>query len=55
MATEGAWDAGCFCACLIAAALVAADVALATPILLALPALAAQALVLWRHYPRLPA
>ena len=52
MATEGGWDAGCFCACLVAAALVAADVPLAAPLLLALPALAAQALLLWRHYPR---
>jgi hypothetical protein len=52
MATEGGWDAGCFTACLIAAMLVAADVSLAVPILLALPALAAQALLLWRHYPR---
>jgi hypothetical protein len=52
MATEGGWDAGCFSACLIAATLVAADVSLVAPILLALPALAAKALLLWRHYPR---
>ena len=52
IATEGGWDAGCFCACLVAAALVAADVSLAAPILLALPALGASALLLWRYYPR---
>jgi hypothetical protein len=52
MATEGGWDAGCFSACLIAATLIAADVSPAAPILLALPALAAKALLLWRHYPR---
>jgi len=52
MATEGGWDAGCFCACLVAATLVHAHVSLAAPILLAAPALAAKAFLLWRHYPR---
>jgi len=55
MATEGGWDAGCFCACLIAATLVAADVSLAVPILMALPAIVVKALLLWRHYPRIVA
>jgi len=50
MTTEGGWDVGCFFACLSAAAIVAAGGSLAIPILLALPAVAASAWILWRHY-----
>jgi DHA1 family inner membrane transport protein len=50
MTTEGGWDVGCFFACLASAAIVAAGGSLAVPILLALPAVAASALILWRHY-----
>jgi DHA1 family inner membrane transport protein len=50
MATEGGWDVGCFFASLSAAAIVAAGGSLAIPILLALPAVAASALILWRLY-----
>lgn len=52
MAMEGGWDIGCFAACVMAAALAVAGVSLAVPILLALPAVAGMALLLWRHYPR---
>src|SRR5262245_18918594 len=51
MAAEGGWDVGCFCACLIAAAIAASGASLAFAILLALPGVAAQALLLWRYYP----
>ena len=50
LTTEGGWDVGCFFACLSAAAIVAAGGSLAIPILLALPAVAASALILWRFY-----
>ena len=50
MTTEGGWDVGCFFACISAAAIVAAGGSLAIPILLALPAVAASALILWRFY-----
>jgi MFS transporter, DHA1 family, inner membrane transport protein len=51
MATEGGWDVGCLCACLLAAAIAASGASLALAILLALPGVAAQALLLWRNYP----
>jgi len=50
MTTEGGWDVGCFFASLSAAAIVAAGGSLAIPILLALPAVAASAMILWRLY-----
>jgi DHA1 family inner membrane transport protein len=50
MATEGGWDVGCFLACLIAAALVAWGAPLAVPFMLALPAVAAAAILLRRYY-----
>ncbi|MEX2318844.1 MAG: MFS transporter [Bauldia sp.] len=52
LALEGGWDVGCFAACLISAALIAAGVSMAAPILLALPGVAVTAGLLWRHYPR---
>jgi hypothetical protein len=51
MATEGGWDVGCLCACLAAAAIAASGASLAFAMLLALPGVAAQALLLWRYYP----
>jgi len=50
MATEAGWDIGGFSACVIAAALVASGVPLAVVLLLALPGLAAAALLLRRYY-----
>jgi hypothetical protein len=55
VAMEGAWDVGCFGACVVAAAMIASGASLAFPILLALPAVAAMALPLWRLYPRMSA
>jgi len=52
MVTETGWDVGCFVASLIAAALFAAGAPLVSGVLLALPAIAASAAVLWRMYPR---
>ncbi len=50
MATEGGWDVGCFAACLITAALAALGVSLTVALLLALPGIAAAALLLRRYY-----
>jgi DHA1 family inner membrane transport protein len=50
LTTEGGWDVGCFFACLIAAAVAWAGGTLAIPILLALPAVGASAIVLRRYY-----
>lgn len=55
MATEGGWDVGCLCACLVAAAIAASGASLAFAILLALPGVVAQALLLWRYYPAVAA
>lgn len=52
VATDGGWDAGCFTAYLIAAAMLALGSGLAAPVLLALPAVAVGAALLLRHYPR---
>jgi len=52
MATEAGWDIGGFSACVIAAALVASGVPLVVVLLLALPGLAAGALLLRRYYAR---
>jgi hypothetical protein len=52
LALEGGWDVGCFAACLLSAALIAAGVSLAAPILLALPGVAVTAALLWRYYPQ---
>jgi predicted MFS family arabinose efflux permease len=51
MVTEGGWDVGCCAACLIAAALLSLGAPLSGLILLALPAVAASAAILWRLYP----
>lgn len=48
--TEAAWDIGCFSACLLGAALVAAGVPLSFAVLLALPALTVTARVLRRYF-----
>jgi hypothetical protein len=50
VANEGAWDVGCFAACLTGAAIAAAGAPLAPAILLALPVLAPTAVVLRRYY-----
>jgi hypothetical protein len=50
MATEGGWDLGCFAACLTAAALLGAGAPLWLGVLLALPAAALGAGLLWRYY-----
>ncbi|MET0275050.1 MAG: hypothetical protein ABW360_18840 [Phenylobacterium sp.] len=50
MATEAAWDVGCFSACLLGAALAAGGVPLAAMTLLGLPALAATVRLLRRYY-----
>jgi hypothetical protein len=52
LGAEGGWDVGCFAACLSAAGLAAAGVSLSAAMLLALPGIAAGALLLWRLYPR---
>jgi MFS transporter, DHA1 family, inner membrane transport protein len=51
LATEGGWDIGCLVGCVVAAGLLAADAPMAIPILLALPATAAFAVILWRYFP----
>ncbi len=55
LTTEGGWDVGCFFACLSSAVIVSAGGSLAIPILLALPAVLASALILWRRYGARPA
>lgn len=50
IATEGGWDVGCVCACLIAAALCACGVAFWATILVALPPLGLASTLLRRHY-----
>jgi DHA1 family inner membrane transport protein len=50
IANEGAWDIGCFAACLTAAAIAAAGAPLAPSILLTLPAIALTAVLLRRYY-----
>ncbi|HRD27928.1 MAG TPA: hypothetical protein PLO65_06480 [Caulobacter sp.] len=55
MATEGAWDVGCFLGCVAAAALAAAGLPLSVPLLLALAPAAMLALQLTRYYGRGPA
>lgn len=52
MATEGGWDIGCAGACITAAALVSLGAPMSAPILLALPAAAAGAALLWRYFGR---
>ncbi len=54
MAAEGAWDIGCLVGCLAAAGMAAAGLSLSAPILLALPASAAMAALLFRYYGRGP-
>ncbi len=55
IATEGAWDAGCFVGCVGAAGLVAAGLPLSVPILIALAAIALLVAQLMRYYGRLKA
>lgn len=50
MANEGAWDIGCFAACLTAAGVAASGAPLAPSILLALPAIVATYALLRRYY-----
>jgi hypothetical protein len=50
MATEGGWDVGCFGCCLAAAGLASLGAASWIGVLLALPAVAAGAWLLWRYY-----
>jgi hypothetical protein len=50
VANEGAWDAGCFAACLAGAAIAASGAPLGPAILLALPALAVTAVALRGYY-----
>jgi MFS transporter, DHA1 family, inner membrane transport protein len=50
IATESAWDVGCFAASLTAAALAANGASLSSAILLALPAIALGTAALWRYY-----
>jgi hypothetical protein len=52
MATEGAWDVGCFIGCVAAAALAAAGLPLSVPLLLALAPAGMLALQLTRYYGR---
>ena len=54
MATEGAWDVGCFIGCVAAAALAAAGLPLSVPLLLALIPAGLLALQLARYYGRGP-
>jgi MFS family permease len=53
VANEGAWDTGCFAACLLGAAIAASGAPLAPSILLALPVLASTAVWLRGHYAEL--
>lgn len=56
VAAEAGWDLGCMAGCLSGAALVAAGVPISATLLLALPGIAAMAMVLTRHYgTRMPA
>jgi MFS family permease len=55
IATEGAWDIGCAGGVLAGAALAALGAPMAIAILLALPAAAASAALLWRYYRDNPA
>jgi len=55
MATEGAWDVGCFLGCVIAAGLVAAHLPLSAPLLLALVPVVLLLLLLARYYGPSPA
>jgi MFS family permease len=50
LATEGAWDIGCFAGCLVAAALSASGFSLAIALVLGLPGIAAGMVLLWRYY-----
>jgi MFS transporter, DHA1 family, inner membrane transport protein len=50
VANEGAWDLGCFAACLAGAAIAASGAPLAPAILLGLPGLALTAVLLRRYY-----
>jgi hypothetical protein len=52
MVTEGGWDVGCCGACVAGAALLWLGAPLAGLILLALPAAALSAAILWRLYGR---
>jgi MFS transporter, DHA1 family, inner membrane transport protein len=52
MATEGGWDAGCFAACVLAAAMLALGAPLELCVLLALPACLAGLVLLRRYYAR---
>lgn len=55
MATEGAWDVGCFIGCTLAAGLVFAGLPLSAPILVALIAAVLLVVLLTRYYGRGPA
>lgn len=55
MATEGAWDTGCFAGLMAAAGLSALGLPLSAPILLALPAAVLLVVLLARYYGRGPA
>ncbi|MEQ9690878.1 MAG: hypothetical protein RLO48_14195 [Bauldia litoralis] len=50
LATEAGWDVGCFAGCVVAAALAVAGVSLSVAIVMALPAMAAVAVLLRRYY-----
>ncbi|MDP2012298.1 MAG: hypothetical protein Q8K11_19185 [Phenylobacterium sp.] len=50
MVTEGGWDIGCAGACVTAAGLISLGTPLSVPILLALPAVAAGFMLLWRYF-----
>jgi len=52
IATEGAWDLGCFAGCIAAAGLAASGLPLSVPILTALLAAAALVALLFRYYGR---
>jgi hypothetical protein len=52
IAADGGWDVGCAVACLTAAALTAAHLPLSLSLILAIPALGAQALLLRIYYAR---
>ena len=48
--TEAAWDLGCGSACAVAAGLIALGAPMAITLLLAIPAIAAEATLLWGYY-----
>jgi hypothetical protein len=50
LATEGAWDVGCFTGCVCSAGLIYERVPISLLLMMALPAILAQGLILWAYF-----